>query len=60
MGEIKRCPGRTVWCFLLAAAACLASGTARAGCARNFASIPLKTGVLPCYHPWSRRSMCVR
>jgi hypothetical protein len=32
MGDMKRCPGRTVWSFLLAAAACLASGTVRAGC----------------------------
>ena len=32
MGDMKRCPGRTIWSFLLAAAACLASGNARAGC----------------------------
>src|SRR5271155_1557702 len=32
MGDMKRCPRRTAWSFLLAAAACLASGNARAGC----------------------------
>jgi hypothetical protein len=32
MGGMKRRPGRIVWFFLLSAAACLASGAARAAC----------------------------
>ncbi len=32
MGDMKRRPGRTVWSFLLPAAACLASGSALAQC----------------------------
>jgi hypothetical protein len=37
---------RMIWCFLLAAAACLASGIARAQCTP---SLPLTSGSVPCF-----------
>jgi hypothetical protein len=49
MGDMKRRPGRMVWSFLLAVAACLASGAALATCTPSLSGIPYGIGDVPCY-----------
>ena len=45
MGDTKLSQGGMLWWFLLAAAACLASGDALATCP----TVPMTPGVIPCY-----------
>jgi hypothetical protein len=50
MGDMKRCPRRTVWSFLLASAACLAAGSALAQCISSSTLPRYPTpGEVPCF-----------
>ena len=50
MSDMKRCPRRTVWSFLLASAACLAAGSALAQCISSSTLPRYPTpGEVPCF-----------